>query len=211
MVFFVCMLEYFDRKTLFFHFSSVNAPNTVDCQLTSSGGENQKKTDQQLNERFCSSSQTWPTLFDQFKSNMNRGNNSFSSAVADVADNLLFVPVKVAQTAPGRKFTTLASVCFHTFIAPFLPVILLHTFFFLHCPTWKTHRPTYKSFYLLPLVTDGSFLFFKKRKSQPEISVAWPDNCQVTRINQKQIKPFPDIWSFCVVRAVKNHSNCSFQ
>lgn len=85
------------------------------------------------------------------------------------------------------------------------------TLFFLHCPTWKTHRPTYKSFYLLPLVTDGSFLFFKKRKSQPEISVAWPDNFQVTRINQKQIKPFPDIWSFCVVRAVKNHSNCSFQ
>ena len=181
----------------------MNTPNAVDSQLTSSGGENQK-TDWQLNEWFCSSSQTWPTLFDQFKTNMNRGNNCFSSAAAIVADFLLFVPVTAAQTAPGRKFTTLASVCFHTFIAPFLPVILLHTFFFYCIVLLGRHiDPHIKSFYLLPLVTDGSFWFFKKRKSRPELSEAWPDNCQVTGINQKPIKSFPDIWSFCVVRAVK--------
>ena len=79
------------------------------------------------------------------------------------------------------------------------------TLFFFYCIVLLGRHidPHIKSFYLLPLVTDGSFWFFKKRKSRPELSEAWPDNCQVTGINQKPIKSFPDIWSFCVVRAVK--------
>lgn len=82
-------------------------------------------------------------------------------------------------TGPETAAQALASVCFPTFAAPFSLLGLLQ------CPSWKTHRPTYETSHLLPLVA----VFVPKRKLRPEISAVWPRDGRVTGINRQHIKP----------------------